>query len=78
MTHNDLHSDFGPYQLDPGKRILVKTNLSSSARTKTDALWPCGNASTPKLRRVSKRVGARIDGLDRMKRIKSHKTYEQQ
>ena len=24
MTHNDLHYEFGPYQLNPGKRILTR------------------------------------------------------
>src|SRR4051812_32958302 len=24
MTHNDLHYEFGPYQLDPSKRILTR------------------------------------------------------
>src|SRR5215217_5602516 len=24
MTHNDLHYEFGPYQLDPCKRILTR------------------------------------------------------
>ena len=40
MTHNDLRYEFGPYQLNPGKRILTRDGEGIPLTPKATELLP--------------------------------------